>query len=44
MELYQSRLTEMHEEYGEYRKENAIADEARYLQAVTTDNMEEVLN
>jgi len=42
MELYQSRLTEMHEEFGEYRKENAIADEARYLQAVTTDNMEEL--
>jgi len=42
MELYQSRLTEMHEEFGEYRKENAIADEARYLQGVTTDYMEEL--
>ncbi len=42
MELYQSRLSEMHEELGEYHKENAIADEARYLQAITTDNMEEL--
>jgi len=42
MELYQSRLTEMQEEFGDYRKENAIADEARYLQAVTTDNIEEL--
>ena len=42
MELYLSRLTEMHEEFGEYRKQDAIADEARYLQGVTTDNMEEL--
>ncbi len=42
MELYQSRLIEMHEEFGQYSKENAIADEARYLKAVTTDNMEEL--
>ena len=42
MELYQSRLSEMHEELGDYHKENAIADEARYLQAITTDNMEEL--
>ena len=42
MELYQSRLTEMHEEFGQYSKANAIADEARYLKAVTTDYMEEL--
>ncbi len=42
MELYHSRLVEMHEEYGEYRKVDAIADEARYLKAITTDNMEEL--
>lgn len=42
MELYNSRLTEMHEEFGEYSKSDAIADEARYLRAITTDNMEEL--
>jgi cysteine synthase A len=42
MELYGSRLTEMHTEYGEYNKINAAADYARYLQGVTTDNLIEL--
>ncbi|HUV27386.1 MAG TPA: pyridoxal-phosphate dependent enzyme [Anaerolineales bacterium] len=42
MELYGSRLTEMHAEYGEYNKINAAADYARYLQGVTTDNLIEL--
>ncbi|MGB5843300.1 MAG: pyridoxal-phosphate dependent enzyme [Anaerolineales bacterium] len=42
MELYGSRLTEMHAEYGEYSKINAAADYARYLQGVTTDNLIEL--
>ena len=42
MELYGSRLVEMHEEFGEYHELNAAADFARYLQGVTTDNMIEL--
>jgi cysteine synthase A len=42
MELYGSRLREMHEEFGEYKQVNAAADFARYLQGVTTDNMLEL--
>ena len=42
MELYDSRLTEMHAEFGEYDQLNAAADFARYLQGVTTDNMIEL--
>jgi hypothetical protein len=42
MELYGSRLTEMHAEFGEYGQLNAAADFARYLQGVTTDNMIEL--
>jgi cysteine synthase len=41
-ELYVSRLREMHEEYGEYREVDAAAHFARYLQGVTTDNMQEL--
>jgi cysteine synthase len=42
MELYGSRLTEMHAEFGEYENLDAAADYARYLQGVTTDNMIEL--
>jgi len=42
MELYGSRLTEMHAEFGEYDRMGAAADYARYLQGVTTDNMIEL--
>jgi len=42
MELYQSRLHEMHAEYGEYNEKDAIAHHAEYLKSVTTDNLEEL--
>ena len=42
MELYGSRLTEMHAEFGEYDQLDAAAHFARYLQGVTTDNMIEL--
>jgi cysteine synthase len=42
MELYESRLREMHQEYGEYRDLEAAAHYARYLQGVSTDNMLEL--
>ncbi len=42
MELYQSRLREMHEEYGEYTNTDAVADHARHLQGITTDNQIEL--
>jgi cysteine synthase A len=42
MELYGSRLVEMHKEFGEYNELNAAAHFARYLQGVTTDNMIEL--
>jgi len=42
MDLYQSRLKEMHEEYGAYTEINAAADHARYLAGQTTDNMLEL--
>ncbi len=42
MELYGSRLTEMHAEFGEYSASNAAEDYARYLQGESTDNMEEL--
>jgi cysteine synthase A len=42
MELYQSRLQEMHEEFGEYRERDASADYARYLMALSTDNLLEL--
>jgi len=42
MELYRSRLHEMHTEYGEYTEMNASADFARYLQGQSTDNMLEL--
>lgn len=42
MELYDSRLKEMHEEFGEYTRENAIADDARYLKGQAIDFMQEL--
>jgi len=42
MELYGSRLVEMHQEFGEYSPTNAAADFARWLQGQTTDGMLEL--
>jgi cysteine synthase len=42
MELYQSRLKEMHEEYGEYTETDAAVDFARYLMGQDTDNLLEL--
>ncbi|MFM8322335.1 MAG: pyridoxal-phosphate dependent enzyme [Chloroflexota bacterium] len=42
MQLYGSRLKEMHEEFGEYTEANAAADFARYLHGQSTDNMAEL--
>jgi hypothetical protein len=42
MELYQSRLREMHEDAGEYREIDAAADFARYLLGESTDHMLEL--
>ena len=42
MELYRSRLHEMHQEFGEYSEANAAADFARYLHGQSTDNMIEL--
>jgi cysteine synthase A len=42
MELYQSRLKEMHEEYGEYSEQEAAVDFARYLLGQSTDNLLEL--
>jgi len=42
MELYGSRLIEMHAEFGEYDQFDAAADYSRYLEGVSTDNMIEL--
>jgi cysteine synthase len=42
MELYQSRLVELHAEFGEYSESDAAADFARYLHGQSTDNMVEL--
>jgi cysteine synthase len=42
MDLYRSRLQEMHQEYGEYTENNAAADFARYLLGESTDHMLEL--
>ena len=42
MELYQSRLMEMHAEFGAYTETNASADFARYLRGQSTDNLLEL--
>jgi folate-binding Fe-S cluster repair protein YgfZ len=42
MQLYQSRLQEMHAEFGAYSATDAAADFARYLQGQSTDNLLEL--
>ncbi|MFQ5864777.1 MAG: pyridoxal-phosphate dependent enzyme [bacterium] len=42
MELYESRLGELKEEFGEYTRENAIRDYHQYLMGVTTDYLLEL--
>jgi cysteine synthase len=42
MELYGSRLREMHAEHGQYSDLDAAADYARYLQGLTTDHLLEL--
>ncbi len=42
MELYQSRLREMHESMGEYTDKTAAADDARWLKGLATDYLEEL--
>ncbi len=42
MELYQSRLKEMHAEYGEYSERDAAVDYARWLMQQSTDNLLEL--
>jgi len=39
MDLYQSRLREMHEEFGEYSEVDAAEDFSRYLMGERTDNL-----
>ncbi len=42
MELYQSRLKEMHAEYGEYSERAAAADYARWILQQSTDHLLEL--
>ncbi len=42
MELYASRLVEMHQEYGDYSEIDAAAHFAHYLHGQSTDNMAEL--
>ncbi len=42
MQLYQSRLKEMHAEFGEYTEMDAAADFARFLHGQSTDNLLEL--
>jgi cysteine synthase len=42
MQLYQSRLQEMHQEFGEYNETDAAAHFAQYLMGESTDNMLEL--
>ena len=42
MELYQSRIEEMHTEMGQYTSQDAARDDSRWLKGQTTDNMEEL--
>ena len=42
MQLYSSRLVEMHAEYGEYTSADAAGHYARYLQGASTDNLLEL--
>ena len=42
MELYQSRLIEMHQEFGQYTETDAAVDFARWLLGESTDNLQEL--
>jgi hypothetical protein len=42
MELYGSRLKEMHDQYGEYSKVDASAHFSRYLLGLETDHLDEL--
>ena len=42
MELYQSRLQELHAEHGEYTSQDAASDYHRYLMGCTVDYVEEL--
>jgi cysteine synthase A len=42
MELYRSRLHEMHQEFGEYTEKDAAVDFAHYLHGQSTDNLLEL--
>jgi len=42
MELYESRLVEMHEAMGEYSQKAAAVDDARWLKGITTDYLEDL--
>ncbi len=42
MELYQSRLKEMHETFGEYTEKDAAAADARWLKGITVDYLQEL--
>jgi cysteine synthase len=42
MELYESRLVEMHEAMGEYTRKAAAADDARWLKGIATDYLEDL--
>jgi hypothetical protein len=42
MELYQSRLLEMHQEFGQYTETDAAVDFARWLSGESTDNLQEL--
>jgi hypothetical protein len=42
MELYGSRLTELHQEFGAYTAMDAAADDARYLKGQGIDNLLEL--
>lgn len=42
MQLYQSRLKEMHTEFGDYKETDAAAHFARYLQGADLDHLQEL--
>jgi hypothetical protein len=42
MDLYQSRLEEMHQEFGEYTELDAAVHFAHYLEGLTTDHIQEL--
>jgi hypothetical protein len=42
MELYQSRLSEMHDEFGQYGETDAAADYSRWLMGESIDNLLEL--